>query len=80
MFDMILGLESYVKIVVWWLTVTVYDMPFILSFSHTVDCSLSFIGASDFYRVIDHRVVFRAGGIHGLAASVRKSTPHQHCA
>ena len=41
MFNVMLGLESYVKIVMWWLTVTVYDMTFILSFSHCVDCSLS---------------------------------------
>ena len=41
MFNVILGLESYFKSVMWWLTVTVYDMTFILSFRHCVDCSLS---------------------------------------
>jgi len=40
---MILGLESYVKIVMCWLTVTVDDMTFILSFSHCVDCCLLFL-------------------------------------
>ena len=33
--------ESYVKIMMWWLTVTVYDMTFTLLSSHYVVCSLS---------------------------------------
>jgi len=40
-FDMMLGSESYVWTIMWWLIVTVYDMTFILSLKHCVDCSLS---------------------------------------
>jgi len=61
MFDMILGLESYVKklkIVMWWLTVTVYDMTFIISFSPCVDCSLSVF--SVFFYLHCTRIVFLA--------------------
>jgi len=40
-FDMILGSESYVWTMMWWLIVTVYDMTFILSLNHCIDCGLS---------------------------------------
>ena len=44
-FDMILhvGSESYVRTMMWWLIATVYDMTFILSLNHCVDCSLSLL-------------------------------------
>ena len=47
-----LGLESYVKIVMWWLTVTVYDMTFILSSSRCVDCSLSVFSVFFYFHCI----------------------------
>ena len=40
-FDMILRSESYVWTMMWWLIATVYDMTFILSLNHCLDCSLS---------------------------------------
>jgi len=41
MFSMMLNLDSYVKVMMWWSTVTVYDMTCTLLSSHYVVCSLS---------------------------------------
>jgi len=56
-FDVILGSESYVRTMMWWLIVTVYDMTFILSLNHCVDCSLSISAVSLYFYCIFTYVV-----------------------